>query len=83
MANGRRVISRRGHNAGPYPGQGTGRRQEATARNTLPRKSSPEGIDARLQQRIAARPKLQPPGARPDQYTYHLPGSRNPRKAGR
>lgn len=83
MAKGRKTVTRRGHNAGPFPGQGTSRRQVATARNSCPRKSSPEGIEVRVRQRIAARPKLQPPGARPDQYTYHVPGSRNPRKAGR
>jgi hypothetical protein len=47
-------------------------------RSTLPRLSSPEGIDARADLRVATMPK-DPKGGR----AYRKPGSRNPRKVSR
>lgn len=48
---------------------------KATGRNTLPRVSSPEGIEARVEQRLKA--------FKPTAKGHHKPGSRNPRKVDR
>lgn len=50
---------------------------KSTGRNQLPRVSSPEGIDARLEIRQATMPKAKHRGE------FTKPGSRNRRKAGR
>ena len=84
MANGRTHVNRKGHNAGPFPGCGTGRRAVGTARNRKPRISSPEGTEQRYQKRLNSHPSgdlFAKSGANNQQG--RKPGSRNPRKVGR
>lgn len=50
---------------------------KSTGRNTLPRVSSVEGVEARLEIRQATMPKPKHKGE------FTKPGSRNPRKVGR
>lgn len=53
------------------------------ARNTLPRKSSPKGVNARVERRIATyNPKI-PKQSAAGSFEGHKPGSQNPRKVGR
>jgi hypothetical protein len=70
MANGRTVVHRRKH---------ANRQATATARNRLPRKSSPEGRQARQDIRTNNTPK----DSTDRKLTYTKPGSGNYRKVGR
>jgi len=73
----------RGGDPPTKPMRREGAHGKGSGRNHLPRKSSPEGIRVRAETRLAATPTRQPLGANANQYTYHKPGSRNPRKVGR
>lgn len=54
-----------------------------TRRNQLPRKSSPDGVKARQEHRIATFKALIPKQSAVGSFQGHRPGSRNPRKVGR
>jgi hypothetical protein len=59
-------------------------KQQKTRRNTLPRKSSPDGIQERFERREKTYPsKGVPKGGTWLVTEAHKPGSRNPRKVGR
>jgi hypothetical protein len=54
-----------------------------TRRTPLPRKSSPDGVKARVERRVATfNPKI-PKQSAAGYFEGHKPGSRNPRKIGR
>jgi hypothetical protein len=84
MASGHLTISRRGHNGGPFPGCGAGRRVQGTPRNRKPRISSAEGIAERYEARLATHPSGDVfPKSGANNQRGRKPGSRNPRKVGR
>lgn len=60
-------------------------KQSNPKRNTLPRKSSPKGIEARFERREKhyASKGVMKGGANGMGTEAHKPGSRNPRKVGR
>jgi hypothetical protein len=54
-----------------------------TRRNTLPRASSPAGVTARVNRRIATYSPKVPKQSASGHFEGRKPGSRNPRKIGR
>jgi hypothetical protein len=61
------------------------KQQQKTRRNTLPRKSSPKGVEARVERRAKTWPSkgVMKAGGGNTPIECHKPGSRNPRKVGR
>ena len=58
-------------------------KQRKAKRNTLPRKSSPKGVEARQERRVATFKPIVMKGGGSGGTKCHKPGSRNHRKVGR